>query len=86
MEITRSVILDLLPLYQSGEASADTRAIVEEYLRRDPTLQRLIEPPAVEPQPRRRPMPSVPQSNGRGVCFGGATGRWAWRFSSPCCR
>ena len=38
MEITRHVILDLLPLYQAGEASEDTRAIVEEYLQAHPEL------------------------------------------------
>jgi hypothetical protein len=38
MEITRNVILDLLPLYLADEVSADTRALVEEYLERDPEL------------------------------------------------
>lgn len=38
MEITRDVILDLLPLYMAGEVSADTRALVEKYLESDPKL------------------------------------------------
>ena len=38
MEVTRNVILDLLPLYLAGEASPDTRALVEHYLERDPEL------------------------------------------------
>lgn len=38
MEITRDVILDLLPLYLAGEASEDTRLLVEEYLGNDPKL------------------------------------------------
>ena len=38
MEITRQVILDLLPLYLANEASADTRALIEEYLETDPEL------------------------------------------------
>ena len=38
MKITRDVVSDLWPLYESGEASADTRALVEEYLRGDPEL------------------------------------------------
>ncbi len=38
MEITRNVILDLLPLYLADEASADTRALVTEYLETDPEL------------------------------------------------
>ncbi len=36
MDITRDVVTDLLPLYFSGEASADTRALVEAYFARDP--------------------------------------------------
>ena len=39
MKITRDVVTDLLPLYVAGEASADTRALVEEYLLEDPGLQ-----------------------------------------------
>ncbi len=38
MEITRNVILDLLPLYSANEVSADTRALVEKYLESDPDL------------------------------------------------
>ena len=38
MEITRDVILDLLPLYLEDEVSADTRALVEKYLETDPEL------------------------------------------------
>jgi len=38
MNITRNVILDLLPLYAAGEVSTDTRALVEKYLETDPDL------------------------------------------------
>ena len=38
MEITRNTILDLLPLYLSGEASAETQTLVEGYLETDPEL------------------------------------------------
>ncbi len=38
MTITRDVVTDLLPLYVAGEASADTRAIVEAYIRVDPEV------------------------------------------------
>jgi anti-sigma factor RsiW len=41
MTISRDVILDLLPLYFSDEASPDTRALIEEHLERDPDLARL---------------------------------------------
>ena len=40
MEITRNVIQDLLPLYVANEVSADTRALVAEYLKGDPELAR----------------------------------------------
>lgn len=38
MKITRNVILDLLPLYLADEVSADTRALVDDYLETDPDL------------------------------------------------
>ncbi len=41
IEITRPVILDLLPLYLANEASADTRALVEQYLAINPELAKL---------------------------------------------
>jgi len=43
MEITRNVILDLLPMYLADEVSADTRALVEKYLESDPELARVAE-------------------------------------------
>jgi anti-sigma factor RsiW len=43
MTITRDVITDLLPAYLSGEASADTRALVEAMVGRDPDIGRLVE-------------------------------------------
>ncbi len=36
MKVTREVITDLLPVYLSGEASADTRALVENFFQQDP--------------------------------------------------
>ncbi len=42
MKITRDVVTDLWPLYISSEASADTRALVDEFLRQDPEFARLI--------------------------------------------
>lgn len=38
MNVTREVILDLLPVVLSGEASVASRELVEEYLRHDPEL------------------------------------------------
>jgi len=48
MNITRDVVLDLLPVYLAGEASADTRALVEEYLTRDPDLARRVRQPSTK--------------------------------------
>jgi hypothetical protein len=38
MKITRDVVVDLLPIYLSGEASPATRELVEDFLRQDPEL------------------------------------------------
>src|SRR5258705_12913512 len=42
MKVTRDVIRDLLPLHLAGEASADTRTLVEEFLKDDPEFERSI--------------------------------------------
>lgn len=42
MTITRDVITDLLPVYESGEASRDTRVLVEDFLQRDVEFARLV--------------------------------------------
>ncbi|HEV8111213.1 MAG TPA: hypothetical protein VGR31_00405 [Planctomycetota bacterium] len=42
MKITRDVVSDLWPLYESGEASADTRAVVEEFLKSDSEFARRL--------------------------------------------
>ncbi len=41
MEITRNVILDLLPLYLANEVSEDTRILVNKYLEVDMELAEL---------------------------------------------
>ena len=38
MEITKNIILDLLPLYLADEVSEDTRTLVENYLETDKEL------------------------------------------------
>ena len=43
MEITRNVILDLLPLYLAEEGSEDTHKLVEEYLKTDSELAEMAE-------------------------------------------
>ncbi len=57
MEITRDVVLDLLPLYMAKEASADTRALVEEYLKTDPALAEMAKDPAAMGLPADVPVP-----------------------------
>jgi len=41
MNVTREVVTDLLPIYFSGEASGDTKALVEDYFRQDPDFERI---------------------------------------------
>jgi hypothetical protein len=64
MQITRDVISDLWPLYAAGEATADTRALVDAFLASDPefarTLKSGIEIPAT---------PIVPQPNSEARAF-----------------
>ena len=42
MNVTREVITDLFPVYTSGEASAETVSLVDEFLRNDPEFAELI--------------------------------------------
>jgi hypothetical protein len=42
MNVTKEVIMDLLPLYLSGEGSPATRILVEEFLRQDPELAQRV--------------------------------------------
>ena len=57
LNVTRDVVVDLWPLYESGEASADTRALIEAFLKTDPEFATTIRaaagvrPPQVDLQP-----------------------------------
>ena len=67
MKVTRSVVNDLLPLYQAGEASEDSRALVEEFLSGNPDFQReVLERAAladsIPPQTLLSPGPNVEKS------------------------
>jgi hypothetical protein len=42
VNVTREVILDLLPVYLGGEASPATRTLIEEYMEQDPELAQRI--------------------------------------------
>jgi anti-sigma factor RsiW len=57
MEITRDVILDLLPLYVADEASADTKALVGRYLEKDPELADIARESAAMDLPADAPFP-----------------------------
>ena len=57
MKIDRDVILDLLPVYLSGEASAATKELVEEYLKQDPDLARRVRAQGAESFPKPAPLP-----------------------------
>ncbi len=63
MEITRNVILDLLPLYAANEVSADTRALIEKYLETDPELANVAKQLEVLEKPGDIPVP-LSQDNG----------------------
>jgi hypothetical protein len=41
MNVTRDVMTDLLPVYFSGEASEDTKQLVENYFRENPDFERI---------------------------------------------
>lgn len=41
MNVTRDVIRDLLPSYFSGEATEDTRRLVDDFFRHDPDFERM---------------------------------------------
>ena len=43
MEITRELVVDLLPLYIAGEVSDETKIIVESFLETDPSLVSMVE-------------------------------------------
>ena len=49
MNITREVVNDLWPLFASGEASPDTRALIKEFLDQDPEFARQLQAQAGEP-------------------------------------
>ena len=41
MNVTREVVTALLPIYFAGEASRDTKALVEDYFRQDPDFEHI---------------------------------------------
>jgi predicted anti-sigma-YlaC factor YlaD len=47
--VPRNVILDLLPAYIAGEASEETRSLVEEFAKNDPQIVQVIRTGTLEP-------------------------------------
>ncbi len=58
MNITRDVINDLWPLYLDGAASADSRALVEEFFREDPAWKKALQESAKDLGPLPAPAPA----------------------------
>lgn len=61
MSVTREVIMDLLPIYLAGEASPDTRALVESFLKEDSELAQGIRGRWVENMVRAVPSSLPPE-------------------------
>ena len=57
MKITRDVITDLLPLYETGEASPDSRRLIEEFFQQDPEFARLVQSESTQTVPGHSPAP-----------------------------
>ena len=58
MRVTRDVVSDLWPIYSSGEASADTRTLIDEFLAGDPEFARVLRSPIALPA-EGRPTPDA---------------------------
>jgi hypothetical protein len=57
MNITREVMTDLLPVYFSGEASEDTKQLVEIYFRENPDFERIARSAEIPLEQLRRTAP-----------------------------
>lgn len=62
MNVTREVIVDLLPVYFSGEASEDTKRLVDEYFREDPDFERIARSAATPLETLRSAAPVPPDA------------------------
>lgn len=62
MNVSREVMIDLLPVYFSGEASADTRALVEDYFRENPDFERIARGAAKPLETLRAAIPIAPDA------------------------
>jgi len=62
MNVTREVVADLLPIYFAGEASGDTKLLVEDYFRQDPDFERIARNAATPLETLRAARPIAPSA------------------------
>lgn len=62
INVTREVVTDLLPIYFAGEASGDTKTLVEDYFRQDPDFERVARSAATPLDTLRAVRPIVPEA------------------------
>ena len=76
MNVTPNVVKDLLTVYLAGEAHADTRELVEEWLREHPDVAQQVE------RARRTTLPAVavPPPTGEKQALDRARRRWRIRW------
>jgi hypothetical protein len=67
MNVTREVINDLWPVYAAGEASTDTRTLVEAFLQQDPEFARLLQGRGEEALLRQVPAGLSPDSEAQAL-------------------
>ena len=63
MNVTREVVTDLLPIYFAGEASNDTKSLVEDYFRQDPDFERIARNAATPLETLRAARPIAPSAD-----------------------
>jgi hypothetical protein len=62
MNVTRDVMTDLLPVYFSGEASEDTKRLMEEYFRANPDFERIARRAVAPLEQLRKTAPVPPEA------------------------
>jgi hypothetical protein len=62
MSVTRDVVTDLLPVYFSGEASEDTKRLMEAYFLEDPDFERIARKAATPLEQLRGAAPILPDA------------------------
>ena len=61
MKITNNVILDLLPLYYAGEASEDTKKLIENYFNKYPEFAKEVDELSIKQLPEDMPLLLKPE-------------------------